>query len=157
MIGIYSRKCKIEGCSKRPSFGVAGTRMVEYCAQHAQDGMVDVCNRKCRIESCGKHLSFGVTGTRAAEYFAHHAKNEMVDLNIICAHRGCNKHAPFGVAGTKQMGYCTQHTRPGRGAEGYRRQDIGPHHFGKETIGNASRKTENRSPSPRPGTPSIGW
>ena len=34
--------CKTEGCGKKPSYGVAGTKTVEYCAQHAPDGMVNV-------------------------------------------------------------------------------------------------------------------
>ena len=47
----------------QPSFGVAGTRTVEYCAQHALEGMVDVRTKKCRTASCGKVPYFGVAGT----------------------------------------------------------------------------------------------
>ena len=59
-----SRRCRTEGCGKIPSFGVAGTKTVEYCLQHATDGMVDVKSRKCRTEGCGKRPSFGVAGTK---------------------------------------------------------------------------------------------
>ena len=38
MANIYSRKCRIEGCAKKPSFGVAATKTAEYCATHASDG-----------------------------------------------------------------------------------------------------------------------
>ena len=54
MVNVRSRKCRTEGCGKRPSFGIAGTKTGEYCVQHAPDGMVNVCSRKCRTEGCGK-------------------------------------------------------------------------------------------------------
>ena len=53
-----TRKCLAEGCSKQPSLGVAGTKMAEYCAQHAPDGMVNVRNKRCTTEDCGKEPSF---------------------------------------------------------------------------------------------------
>ena len=73
-----------------PSFGVAGTKTAEYCAQHAPDGMVNVCSRKCRTESCGKEPSFGVAGTKAAEYCAQHAPDGMVNV--------CSKECKTEVA-----------------------------------------------------------
>ena len=30
------------------------TKAVEYCAQHALDGMVNVCRKECRTAGCGK-------------------------------------------------------------------------------------------------------
>ncbi|CAN0008214.1 unnamed protein product, partial [Pylaiella littoralis] len=32
-------KCTHRGCSKRPSYGVAGTKTAEFCCEHAKDGM----------------------------------------------------------------------------------------------------------------------
>ena len=59
MVDVCSKKCRTEGCGKLASFGVLGTKMVEYCAaQHAPEGMVDVKNKKCRTEGCGKLPSF---------------------------------------------------------------------------------------------------
>ena len=78
MVDVKSRKCGTESCNKRPSFGVAGAKTAEYCAQHAPDGMVDVYNRKCRTGSCGKQPSFGVAGTKTAEFCAQHATDGMV-------------------------------------------------------------------------------
>ena len=37
---------KTGGCMKKPSFGVTGTKTAEYCAQHIQDGVVNVGKRK---------------------------------------------------------------------------------------------------------------
>ena len=53
---------------------------MEYCAQHAPEGMADVKNRKCRIEGCGKRASFGVAGTKTMEYCARHALEGMVNV-----------------------------------------------------------------------------
>ena len=84
MVNVFRRKCR-----------VAGTKTVEYCAQHAPNG----CSRKCRTGGCGKKPSFGVAGTKTAEY-------------------------------------CALHARIQRGVEGYREREVGPHHPGKESIGN---------------------
>ena len=54
MTNVCNRKCRIEACDRRPSFGVAGTKTAVCFRQHVPDGMVDVMHRKCRIEDCGK-------------------------------------------------------------------------------------------------------
>ncbi|CAN0181085.1 unnamed protein product [Ascophyllum nodosum] len=46
MADVKSRKCRVEGCGKVPSFGVAGTKMAQYCAQHAPGEMENVMSRK---------------------------------------------------------------------------------------------------------------
>ena len=79
MVDVYNMKCRTESCGKQQSFGVARTKPVDYCAQHAPDEMVDACSRKGRIESCGKRKSFGVAGTKAVEFCAQHAADGMVD------------------------------------------------------------------------------
>ncbi|CAN0225507.1 unnamed protein product, partial [Ascophyllum nodosum] len=73
------RNCTTEGCNNQPSFGVAGTRAVEYCALHAPDGMVNVISIKCRTEGCGKIAVFEVTGTKTAEYCTQHAPDGVVN------------------------------------------------------------------------------
>ena len=55
---------------------------MEYCAQHAPDGMVNVYSKKCRTEGRGKKPSFCVTNTRTAEYCAQHAR-------LKCGVEGC--------------------------------------------------------------------
>ena len=60
MVDVKKRKCKTEGCGKRPSFSVAGSKTVEYCAEHALQGMVNVKGSKCKTEGCCNWPSFGV-------------------------------------------------------------------------------------------------
>ena len=109
MVNIDSRKCKTEGCGKQSSYGVAGTKTAEFCAQHAvdytqhsPDGMVDVYNRKCRTKGWGKGPSYGIAGTKTMEYCAQHALDRMVDVcDKKCRTEGCGKVPSYGVAGTK--------------------------------------------------------
>ena len=37
---VKNRECRARGCCNQPFFRVAGTGMVEYCTQHASDGIV---------------------------------------------------------------------------------------------------------------------
>ena len=73
MVDVINIKCRTGGCSKRPSFGVAGTKTGEYCAQHALDGMVNVKYRNCRAEGCSRKPSFGLSHTKKAGYCVQHA------------------------------------------------------------------------------------
>ena len=115
VVNVNSRMCRTEGCSKYSSYGVVGTKTAEYCAQHAQDGMVDVRSSKCRTEGCGKQPSFGVAGTKTARYCVQHAPNEMVNVKTKrkCRTEGCGKRPSFGVAVTKTAEYCAQHAPDG--------------------------------------------
>ncbi|CAM9266773.1 unnamed protein product, partial [Ascophyllum nodosum] len=90
MVNVRSRKCRIEGCDKWPSFGVAGTRAAKYCAQHAPDEMVNVCSIKQRgTEGCGKWPSSGAAGSSLAECVMGRKK---------CRTQGCVMRPSFGVA-----------------------------------------------------------
>ena len=74
MVNVKSRKCRTQGYVKAPLFGMAGTKTVEYCAQHAPDEMVDIKSRKFGTQGCGKGPSFGVAGTTMTEYCAQRAR-----------------------------------------------------------------------------------
>ena len=93
---------------------VAGTKTVEYCAQHAPDGMVNVSREKCRTQGCGKRPSHGVSGAKTVEYCAQHAPDGMVNVcSKKCRTEGCGKRPSYGVAGTKTVAYCAQHAPDG--------------------------------------------
>ena len=50
---VSKKTCNHADCNKRPTFGVAGSRTVEFCSSHAKEGMVDVTNRKrCGHPGC---------------------------------------------------------------------------------------------------------
>eukprot|EP00752_Nemacystus_decipiens_P013852 g12298.t1 len=104
------RRCEDPTCSKQASYGVEGTRRRQFCAQHAAEGMVDVCSKRCVGEGCSKHATFGVEGSRKREYCAKHADWGMVDLKLMrrCGFEGCSKHPSFGVEGGKRE-FCAEH------------------------------------------------
>ena len=97
-----------------PSIGVAGSKTVEYCAQHALKGMVDVKYTKCRTEGCVKGPSFGVADAKTAEYCSQQAPHGMVNVrSSACRTERCGKRPLFGVTGTETVEYCTQHAPEG--------------------------------------------
>ncbi|CAM9859589.1 unnamed protein product [Ascophyllum nodosum] len=59
MVDVKNRKCRIESCGKQPSFGVANSRTVEYCAQHAR-------------------LQCGVKGYREREIVPYHSIGNVI-------------------------------------------------------------------------------
>ena len=151
IVDVKSRKCKTEGCGTIPSFGVAGTKTAEYCAQHALEGMVDVKHRKCRTEGCGKLPSLGVAGTITAEYCARHSLDGMVQVKRRkCKTKRCGKKPSFGMANTRTAEYRAQHTRRQCGVKGFRERKVGPHPSGKKNIANVipsvAKHTSVRSP-----------
>ena len=75
MVDVWSRKCKTEGCSKKPSFGVAATKMVEHCAQHAR-------------------IQCGVEGYREREVGPHHSGKETTSNVVPSGAKHINVHLP---------------------------------------------------------------
>ena len=103
MVDAKSKKCRTEGCGKGAFFGVADSKTMEYCAQHAPGGMINVRSRKCRSSTSG-------AGTKIRENCAQHEPDGMINVrNRKCRTEGCVKRALFGVAGTKITEYCAQH------------------------------------------------
>ena len=79
-----------------------------------------------------------MASTQTAEYCTQHAPEEMIDINSRkCRTQGCEKGPSFGVAGTTTAEYSTQRARLQFGVEKYRDREVGPHHFWKESTGNA--------------------
>ena len=154
-IDVYGRKCRTEGCGKQPSLGVPGTNTVEYCTEHAPDPMVGVFSRKCRTKGCVKGQSFGVAGTKTGEYCTQNAANGMVDAcSRKCRAGDCDKKPPFRVTNTRTMEYCAQHARLNCVVEAYGKVEVGPHHSGKETIGNIIPNDANHQTVHPPATTS---
>ncbi|CAN0217682.1 unnamed protein product [Ascophyllum nodosum] len=86
----------------------------------------------------------------------------MVDVrNRMCRTEGCGKRPSFRVANAKTAEYCAQHARLQYGIEGYREREVGPHHSGKETIGDGipscARHTTIDSPPKTSHSPGVCW
>ncbi|CAM9522436.1 unnamed protein product [Sphacelaria rigidula] len=80
MVDVVSKQCGDEGCSKKPSYGVAGSKKAEFCSQHARGGMVNVRFQTCCSEGCSKKPSYGVAGSKNARFSPQHARAGMVNV-----------------------------------------------------------------------------
>ena len=114
MVNIARKRCLGAACTKRPSFGVAGSKVSEYCKQHAKEGMVSFAGKRCVSEACMKRPCFGVTGSKLSLYCKQHIKEGMVDVTRKRCHGdGCSNIPYFGVAGSKASTYCKHHAKEG--------------------------------------------
>lgn len=80
-----------EGCSKYPSFGIAGSKTAQFCAQHAAEDMVHVKNKICRQEGCSKRLSFSMDGIKTVEFCPLHAAEH---IKIKTVYETLNETSP---------------------------------------------------------------
>ncbi|CAN0506083.1 unnamed protein product [Ectocarpus sp. 12 AP-2014] len=105
-------QCGHAKCTKRPTYGVAGSKKREFCSQHARDGMVNVNNKRCIQPNCTTIPSFAAVGSKKAEFCSQHAREGMVDVRSRrCSQRGCNTQPSLGEAGgsSKIPGACKAH------------------------------------------------
>lgn len=66
---VYNKRCGYPGCTKGPSYGVAGTKKREFCAQHATEGMVNVCSRRVLVLAERLSLLAGIGAVLAVVEF----------------------------------------------------------------------------------------
>ena len=114
MVNVVHRVCKHEGCSKRPSFGMAGRKTAEFCSHHASEGMVNIRNRRCRNKGCSKRPSFGMAGRKKAEFCTQHATERRANIRSkICMHGGCTELLSLGIARSESSYFCSKHALDG--------------------------------------------
>merc|ERR1719421_574152 len=76
-----SRTCAQAGCTKRPTFNVAGAKGGLYCAAHRQDGMIDVTHKTCARAGWSRRPTFNVRGEKGGLYCAEHRREKWADKN----------------------------------------------------------------------------
>ena len=54
MFNVVNKKCTHPGCSKRLSYGIAGSNKAETCMKHAAVGMIHVKSKRCGHPICSK-------------------------------------------------------------------------------------------------------
>lgn len=63
---VVAKRCGHPNCTKRPTYGVEGSKRAELCVGHAEEGMKDVANRRCGFPSwLHKQPTCGVEGSKA--------------------------------------------------------------------------------------------
>lgn len=114
MVNVANKICAHRDCTKRPSFGMEGSKLAEFCSAHKAVGMVDVKNKRCIHHGCTKQSGYGVPGSNKKEFCSEHKKSGMVHAKRNrCGHHVCTKHPVFGVAGTKTAEFCSEHKADG--------------------------------------------
>lgn len=114
MTCIMPSRCSRSGCSRTPSYGIAGTSKRIFCGADATEASkVNVSRKECAQRGFTKISSFGMAGTKR-DFCRGYAKEGMIDLvNNKCAHNACNKAPSCGDAGTKKREFCREHAKDG--------------------------------------------
>lgn len=84
IVHVYKKTCDNNGCSREPSYGIADSRKLDLCSQHAKSGMMDVRNTTCSIKGCSTTLSYGILSSRKLDLCPQHARAGMVNVHKIC-------------------------------------------------------------------------
>ena len=90
------------GCEKQPNFNVRGATKGIFCAEHKQEGMIDVKNKTCEHPAgCEKRPTFNTRGETRGLFCADHKLLGMVNvINKTCEHpAGCEKIPTFNTRG----------------------------------------------------------
>lgn len=107
------RQCSLEGCKRRPTFGVEGTRQAQFCFSHKPEGFVNVLCKQCDVEHCRRQPSFGAEGAKPVRCAAHRSEG-MVNLSAPkCIFPGCRVVPSFGKPATKRPSACAAHRSAG--------------------------------------------
>lgn len=124
MVAIKNKLCAYSGCLKHRSYGVAGKRWSEFCAEHVVDEVVRI--KEEIEEGFSKQPEFGVPGNTTTEPYSAPASIGMVGvLSKPCAGETCLKGLVFGFEGGKQAIFCAEHALDGM-------IDIAKSSFGRE-------------------------
>ncbi|CAM9224280.1 unnamed protein product, partial [Sphacelaria rigidula] len=110
MVDVVNKKCNDDGCSKTPSFCLAGGKNVKFCARYARAGMVDVVTKKCDHEGCSKKPSYDVAGSKTAKFCSQHARAGMVHVvRYKSSREGCLKLDILKDDNRDKAKLCRQH------------------------------------------------
>ncbi|CAN0546326.1 unnamed protein product, partial [Ectocarpus sp. 8 AP-2014] len=62
------RFCQEASCTRRASYGKAGSKVLEFCSKHAKEGMVNLIRKRCGHPGCIKLPSYGTAGSKTREF-----------------------------------------------------------------------------------------
>jgi len=118
MTDLKAKRCLIDSCNTRPSFGLPSDKRPSYCKAHADNQMVDILNKKkkCLFEYCDIRSSFGLPSDKSASYCKAHAGAQMVDIlnkKKKCLFEYCDIRSNFGLPSDKSASYCKVHAEKG--------------------------------------------
>lgn len=123
-IDLTHKKCEKDGCNTSASYGVVGTRHVQFCSKHYLSNMENLKNNKCIFidektgKKCNTTASCNNLGETIRLYCIPHKLPNMVDIsniNNLCKtdKEVCPKRATFNKKGEKSALFCQTHASHG--------------------------------------------
>lgn len=80
MENFKNRTCLNGNCPRVRTFGFANEKVMKFCSEHQEIGMVDLRHRRCASEGCSTQPKFGLPGGKR-EYCSYHSRVGMVNLD----------------------------------------------------------------------------
>lgn len=121
MANLQGKKCCHHGCSKHPSYGVAGSNNREFCLEHRgrrRRSTYVIGKKRCAESDCTRGPSYGVDGSGKAEFCRKHAREEMVSRDCKrCGVKGCTRRGSVVRRGRGQDSGVLQRACQGRHGE----------------------------------------
>jgi len=106
LVNVVCTKCIADGCMKQPCFNFEG-KIPKVCADHKEDGMVNLRERPC--EKCSKKPVFNFPDVKKGRFCIDHKEEGMVDvLSKTCEHKGCRTRPSFGYKDERRR-FCVRH------------------------------------------------
>ncbi|CAB1105059.1 unnamed protein product [Ectocarpus sp. CCAP 1310/34] len=108
---VVAKRCEIEGCSRRPSFGLEWNKPLS-CSAHKLDGYENVRTKICEIEGCSRRPSFGLEWKKPLSCSAHKLDGYENVVAKRCEIEGCSRKPSFGLEWRKPLS-CSAHKLDG--------------------------------------------
>ncbi|CAM9602355.1 unnamed protein product, partial [Ectocarpus sp. 8 AP-2014] len=109
MVNVTGKRCAHGGCTTNASFGVAGTKIRLYCAEHAKHDMVKVsAKERAHADGCPTVPCWGDREDAAGPKYCAKHRGDLTGPNSISFTRAC---APAGAEGCQRT--CTWASRYG--------------------------------------------
>lgn len=116
-VNVLDKCCQhIEGCPKRPAYGLPRDRVPLFCSQHKTGAHIDVRNRLCQYpDGCRVRPSYGSPLDRKPLFCFSHKLSWQEDVSRRrCEASLCPKRASYGAPGSPHARCCAQHKREGQ-------------------------------------------
>src|SRR5215217_6178751 len=107
------RRCREQGCTTRPSYGLTGSKERLFCSRHKHPDHVNIVSKRCQDPDCISHPAYGIPGTKDALYCSVHKHPD--HINVVskrCQEPGCVVISTYGIPATKARLYCSVHKHP---------------------------------------------
>lgn len=111
MIDTKNKKCIIENCNLRASYG---DKEILYCKKHSNGAILSKYKR-CIMKNCKLSANFNLKNSTKGLYCKKHSTADMINVKkllYLCNEENCQTRASFGFIRYKPL-YCKFHIKIG--------------------------------------------